>query len=239
MFKSYGRYSLVTALLAFGAVTARADLITNGGFEAGLTGWTVVNTGSGNWFVQTGTGSPSNNFPVPAPPEGINAAMTDQGGGGSHALLQTFTVPDNGSTVILTFDWFVHNQAAGGYSTPNSLDNGVVPNQQARVDILTAGAGAFDLGSSVVDNVFQTNVGDPTLSGYNTLTADLSGILLPGNTYQIRFAEVDNQLFFGFGVDAVSLEATPEPGSLVLGGMGLIGIGLFRFRRTRKAQSQN
>src|SRR5205823_1023112 len=157
MLKFYGRFSCVAAILAFGAVTARADLISNGGFEAGFTGWTVANQpgGSGSWFVQSGTSSPTSGFPVPAPPGGTNAAMTDQGGPGAHALIQSFTVPTGSPIVMLTFDWFVGNRP-GSFFSPNSLDFTVTPNQQARVDILTSGAGAFDLGGSVVDNVFQT-----------------------------------------------------------------------------------
>ena len=160
--------ALIAAVLAAGASTAKADLIVNGGFESGFTGWTVTNQagGSGNWFIQSGTLSPTSGFTVPAPPGPTHAAMTDQPGPGSHALIQSFTVPVGSPTVILSFDWFVGNRA-GAFATPNSLDFTVSPNQQARVDILTAGAGAFDLGASVVDNVFQTHVGDPLVSGYN------------------------------------------------------------------------
>ena len=56
-----------------------ANLITNGDFETGLSGWTVVDeaSGSGSWYSQSGTGSPTNNSPVSAPFSGTFAAMTD------------------------------------------------------------------------------------------------------------------------------------------------------------------
>lgn len=236
MLKFNGRYSLLAALLTVGALTARADLITNGSFETGdFTGWTVANqaSGSGSWFIQIGTTSPTNPFSVPAPPEGTHAAMTDQSNPGSHSLLQSFTVPSGASSVTISFEWFVDDHASG-FFTPNSLDYNLSPNEQARVDILTSGAGAFDLGAAVVANLFQTNVGDPLVSGYNVFSTTLNGVLTPGATYQLRFAEVDNQSYFQFGVDSVAVD-TPEPGSLALAGFGLIGVAFFRLRRTRQA----
>jgi hypothetical protein len=214
---------------------ARADLITNGGFESGFAGWTVVNeTGSsGNWFVQTGIFSPVNGFPVPAPPGGTNAAMTDQGGPGSHALLQPFTV-DPSSAVTLSFDLFVSN-VAGTFSTPSSLDFNTIPNQQARVDILTAGAGAFDLGASVIDNVLDPAANSP---GYVHYTFDLTNAVGSGGTFQIRFAEVDNQLYFNLGVDNVSIQASPaavpEPRSWAPLAMMILALGAARWLAGRR-----
>jgi hypothetical protein len=225
--------STTKRLLTFGfagllltSVAARADLVTNGGFESGFTGWTHVNeTGSfptGNWFVQSGTSSPVSGIPVPAPPGPTHAAMTDSGGPGSHALLQTFTIPTLTSSVVLTFDMFRGNRA-NVYFDPNSLDfNPVtIPNQQARVDILTAGAGAFDLGAAVVDNVFKTLPGSTTVdSAYLHYTFNITSAVTPGQTYQLRFAETDNQNFFQLGVDNVSIVTTsstvPEPSAVFL-----------------------
>ena len=225
------KYLGLILLAGLGIGTARADLITNGGFESGFTDWTVVNeTGSfpaGDWFVQSGTTSPVNGFPVPAPPGGVNAAMTDQGGAGSHALLQSFTV-DPASIVTLSFDLFVNNRA-GGFFTPASLDFNTIPNQQARVDILTAGAGAFDLGSAVVDNVLT-----PTANSANYVhySFDLTSAIGGGGAFQIRFAEVDNQLFFNLGVDNVSIQASPsavpEPRSWGMLALILLGLGGMR-----------
>jgi hypothetical protein len=225
------KYLGLILLAGLGIGTARADLITNGGFESGFTGWTTVNeTGSfpaGSWFVQSGTTSPINGFPVPAPPGGIDAAMTDQSGAGSHALLQSFTV-DPASTVTLSFDLFVNNLASG-FFTPASLDFNTIPNQQARVDILTAGAGAFDLGSSVVDNVLTPSANSTSYVHYSF---DLTNAIGSGGTFQIRFAEVDNQLFFNLGVDNVSIQASPsavpEPRSWGMLVVILLGLGGMR-----------
>jgi hypothetical protein len=222
---------------------ARAgELIVNGGFETGdLTGWTEVDQsgGSGSWSVSSGTSSPQSGFATPGPASGSFYALTDQTGPGSHALLQSFTVAA-GSTVILNFDMFSDNQsgvkaAPGGVS---DLDYTVVPNQHARVDILTAGASPFDTGAGVVTNLY--NDSSLTVGGvpnpYVHYTFDISAAVAAGGTFQLRFAEVDNQFFFQQGVDNVSIMASsfhpvPEPAGVTLLGLGIAGVAVFRFKR--------
>lgn len=72
-----------------------SNLITNGGFEADLTGWSQFdnNINAGSWFTQSGVGSPLNGFPVAAPPEGDQAAMSDQDGPGTRIIYQDITIP--------------------------------------------------------------------------------------------------------------------------------------------------
>ena len=70
--KELTRLLSLAPMLVLGAGLAHANLITNGGFENGggsLTGWTETDqaAGSGSFFLQSGTGSPLNGFPVPAP----------------------------------------------------------------------------------------------------------------------------------------------------------------------------
>lgn len=77
----------------------------------------------------------------------------------------------------------------------------------------------------VLQNVFQAQPCDLLVSGYAFVNADIPVLLVSraGQTLRLRFAEVDNQLTFNFGVDAVSLDTTtaaagnaPEPTSLAL-----------------------
>ncbi|HZZ79650.1 MAG TPA: PEP-CTERM sorting domain-containing protein [Gemmataceae bacterium] len=238
------RSALVLAVVAFLFAATNliaAPLISNGGFEAGFTGWTITNQagGSGNWFIQSGAFSP-NGFSVPVPPGPTHAAMSDTGGPGSHVLIQSFVVPAGVTSATLSFDEFIGNRGAS-FASPNTLDFTAFPNQQARVDILTGSASPFSVApADVLLNVFQTNPGDPLVSGYTTQSVDLSAFLAAhaGQTLQLRFSEVDNLGVFNFGVDNVSLQATvavPEPASIAVFGALIVGGAAFRLRRFKQA----
>ncbi|MGH7724380.1 MAG: hypothetical protein ACREOU_03035 [Candidatus Eiseniibacteriota bacterium] len=64
-----------------------------------------------------------------------------------------------------------------------------------------------DVGAGVLANLFQTTPSSPPTLGYTTLVANLTPF--SGQTIRLRFAEVDNQLFFNVGIDAVSIQAEP------------------------------
>src|SRR5262245_43093016 len=173
---------LVVALATTGRLRA-GELITNGGFESGLTGWTVVDApgGNGTFSVQSGTASPVNGDPVPTPPGGVNAAMSDGQGPGSHVLYQDFVVPTSSAGVmLLQFDLFLGNRA-GDFFTPTdgSLDFSIAAfNQQARVDLLLGGTDPFSVAAGdVLMNIYQTKPGDPAVSGYTTIAAELTSVL--------------------------------------------------------------
>ncbi len=223
------------------------ELVTNGGFEAGFVGWTVVNQAGSfpgsTWSVQSGTLSPTGAFPVPAPPGPTHAAMSDGLGPGSHVLFQNFLVPFGVTSASLSFDRFIGNRA-GVFFAPSSLDFTVIPNQQARVDILIGTSSAFSVAAGdVLANVFRTLPGDPAVSpSYLFQTTDLTALLQAhqGQTLQLRFAEVDNQNFFQFGVDVVSLSiatvAVPGPASLALLGSGILALAAI-CRRSRRGSA--
>ena len=227
--------------LALAAPVGAAPLLVNGSFESGFTGWTRVNqVGSeGTFVLQSGTSSPVNGLPVPAPPGGTTAAMTDAQGPGSHVLYQDFLIPVGTLSGTLTFDVFVGNRA-GAFVTPNTLDFATPAlNQRARVDIVRTSADPFSLAAAdILLNVFQTAVGSPLVTGYNTIALNLSALLAAnaGSTLRLRFAEVDNVSLFNFGVDRVNLDASatvPEPATLTLLGLGIAG-GLVGRRRPRR-----
>jgi len=220
-----------------------AELIANGGFESGLSGWTKTDQlgSEGTFFAQSGTASPVSGFPVPAPPGGIMAAMTDAAAGGSHVLYQDFTVPLLISSATLSFDLFIGNRVEveppppdiPKFYSPDTLDWSTrFLNQQARVDLLIGSADPFSLTiAEMLLKAFQTQPGDEPISGYTHFSIDVTSQLNANlnQTLRLRFAEVDNVGPFQFGVDNVSLVTSltspvPEgsaflPGILTIAGM--------------------
>jgi hypothetical protein len=233
------RAMCLCATLTFAlSLPARASLILNGGFESGLAGWTTADQigSDGTFFLQTGTSSPVNGFPVPPSPEGSFAAMTDAEAPGSHILYQDFVVPTGLAGGNIGFSLFIDNMA-DDFFTPAHLDFSTPDlNQQARVDVMTTSADPFSI--DVLQNLYQTLPGDPLVSGYTSFLFDISPLLLahPGETLRLRFAEVDNVFFFNLGVDAVSIDVTqvPEPSLWMLLGVPLTGLGLRRLRRKQR-----
>lgn len=220
--------------------------LNSGAGSSGFSVWTVATQSgsSGSWYAQTGTSSPLNGFPVQAPPEGSYAAMTDGAGPSSEALLESFTVPLNPGTLTLSFQYFYSFGGysgvfpwAPGYTPPSTLDYNYLNNtgnlnDQAVVNILTSSAGALDdSGPTLLTQALQLNptyLGDPGSNpcfpascSYQSFSMPLMG-LAAGTTYQLQFAEVDDQGAFDFGVDEVSIDytasiaAVPEPNSLRL-----------------------
>jgi PEP-CTERM motif len=229
------------AIVIVGAVVGNAEaanIVSNGGFESGFVSWTRADQlgSDGTFFLQTGTSSPVNGDPVPAPPGGATAAMSDAQGPGSHVLYQDIVIPAVVPSAILSFDVFVGNRA-NAFFTPSTLDFSTPAlNQQARVDILAGGTDPF----TVAGLQSETIVGDPSVSGYTHHTVDVTSLLNAhlSQTLRLRFAEVDNVFTFQLGVDNVALDVgasqtVPEPASWVL--MITAGLALAWRQRERGA----
>jgi hypothetical protein len=236
-----------TFILAFaviaGATQADAATINNGGFESGLAGWTIADktdpvnpAGSGTFLLQTGTQSPVNLLPVPGPPQGNFAAMTDAEGPGTHILYQDIFIPSVLPQAFLSFSLFVNNMASDFFvPDPPHLEFDLPDlNQQARVDLLNPLADPFSVASAdILQNLFQTMAGDPLLSGYNAYNVDVTAVLQAqaGQTVRLRFAQVNNVDIFNLGVDNVGITVIPEPSTWLLIPVGLAAAGLLRRRR--------
>ncbi len=102
------------------------------------------------------------------------------------------------------------------------------------MDLLTAGADPFSTAAAdVVRNLYDgvdTTTANPTFTHYSV---DLTGVLTPGQTYQLRFAVANNLFVLNQGIDNVSLTAVPEPaaGLLLLSGSALLALADRRRRR--------
>jgi hypothetical protein len=221
------------------AVAAPIELVTNGDFETGnFTGWTVTDLagGVGSWFISVpGAITPQSGFATANNPGGGGSyAVTDQTGPGTHSLTQTIVVPAS-SSVTLSFDYFVNDQSGAG-PLGTALDHNIFPTQFATGDILAAAANPFDTGAGVVSN-FLFGVGGlpPLPHAWATLVLDITPFVGAGGTFQLRFAESDNQGFFHFGVDNISVlaSAVPEPGTLSLFGLAA-AFAAYRRRHARQ-----
>lgn len=214
------------------ASAATTELLTNGNFETGtFTGWTVakLSGSSGSFDIDTpGTTTPSSGQ-LTAPgllQNGRFYAVTDQVGPGTHSLIQSFNVPAGVSSVTLAFEMFVNDTSRNLIVGSQGLNHNGRANQHARVDLLSSAAGDFDTGAGVISNFYLGT--DPLATNpFKSYSFNITGLVAPGGTYKIRFAEVDNQGIFNQGVDNVSVKATtggrvPDTGSTVL----LLGLSI-------------
>ncbi len=179
----------------------------NGGFETGnFTGWTtpVIPGSSGSFLVRNGTALPLSGLTTVGPRSGTFYAVDDEAGPGTHALLQTFTVPAGASSVTLSFDMFANSYAATVVD-PIGLDHRSGPNQHARVDILSAGASPFDTGAGVLRNFYLGADPGSNPHPYTHYDFDITDLVAAGGTFQLRFAATNNLFFFNLGVDNVSI----------------------------------
>jgi hypothetical protein len=140
---------------------------------------------------------------IRVPPESAFAAVTVQGGPGTHVLYQDIALPDGKRADFAATIYLKTNAAA--WVPGDSLDFAGAANQQFRVDIMNPAAGPRDVGFSVLLNVYRTMPGDTVSSGFIQLQADLTPFA--GQTVRIRFAEVDNQGYLQAAVEAVSVTA--------------------------------
>jgi hypothetical protein len=213
--------------------------LTNGGFETGtFAGWTVTNQAGSfpgsNFFVSRVTTTPQSGSTTVGPATGTFYAVSDGLGPGTHVLIQTFTVPGPASSVVVSFDLFANNYG-DTIVNPIGLDFTDGANQQARVDILGAGASPFDTGAGVLQNFFLGADAGANPHDYTADAFNITQLVGAGGTFQLRFAEVDNQNFFNLGVDNISVSftaaAVPEPGSITLAVLGFGALGFFLRRR--------
>ena len=209
--------------VGFTLTPAHGGILDNGSFESGdFTGWSVFDNGSGNWLVLPGGIRLAGGEFTPTPTDGKFQAVTDQTGPGAHVFFQEFVVPSGG---VVEFDMWWVNLAEVWFNN-GTLDQTDSPNQHARVDLLVPGSDPFSTDpADVVMNLLTLDSG-PFSGGYEHQAIDVSG--LAGQTVWLRFAEVDNQLYFNFAIDNVII--TPAPASIAL--LSLAGFVGRRRRRT-------
>jgi hypothetical protein len=209
---------VIAALIAPAGATAAT--VVNGDFETGnLTGWQLVNNPtpeSGNWFAYSGTTNPFSGEigpEVPPPPAGKYAAITAQGNPGLHIMYQDVALEPYYAHSLSLIAYY---RSYAPLFSPNSLSYETLPNQQYRIDVMSPAAPIESVNpADILATVFATKTGDPEELGPTPLTVNLTPFA--GQTVRLRFAEVDNQLFFNAGTDSVAITSTPPSNAITLG----------------------
>ena len=220
------KIKILSALLALAAsstiLAAPIQLVTNGGFETGtLSGWTTSGLGTTgtcpsanrDWNVSS-SGGATGCVAVANPTNGTYAAyvMGDGTGPLTYRLFQNIVVPDNVIGGSLSFDWARYNFADNDRSL-NVLLDGI--------------------------NVFSSSTYGQ--SSWTNVLLDVSAILSAGagTTMALEFDNYVPRTWTGgagLGIDRVSVSAAvPEPTTIALLGLGLLGFAASRRKSAKNA----
>jgi hypothetical protein len=209
--------ALITAALALPLLASAQNLLTNGSFENGLTGWTVTQTPGTIYPVATieyGTLPGAFNEIVPVDNFGGSLSPDAAGSFGAYfvddqtvqVLSQSFTVTEGG----------LYNIGFSIYVPSNGAAN--------------PGAAAF-LADFTIDNTGTISV--QSLPTATWLGAVSTVSILPG-TYTASFTFTTTGGFSADAViDRVYVAAVPEPSTYALFAAGLGIMGLIAARRRR------
>lgn len=260
------KYSTVTAeiwVVSFISLSslcsaANAASITNGGFEADLSGWTAFAEGFSpveslpiesppagifgpvRWFDTSGGVSPLSNSAILEPFEGESYAVTDHEESGSIVLYPDIPL-EKGLQHTRPFARFA--QSKRSFADSGSMSLGIPccyqgPVQQFRVDL--APARFTDFFSPSPDTGILANIVAPVaepfpVTGWNTTIFDLTP--WASSTVRLPFREAAIGGNFQAGVDAVEIESVPEP-STTLGSVMLLGFGALMKRQYSKKRKK-
>jgi len=180
-------------------VAQAAPVVTNGGFESRMSGWSRDSAGSGRWKSYTGAPALCSG-PFFPPVAGTRAAATDALAPGSHILHQEIWVPDDARRLKM----WVYYVSTAPITTANTLDHTGPPVLQYRVDILkpTARVDTMNAGK-ILGTPFANVNGDPMVVGPIPISFNLRP--LRGEDVRLRFAEVSNLACFNAAVDGVKV----------------------------------
>jgi hypothetical protein len=233
---------LVVIGTALAASASATDLVVNGDFETGLSGWTTASqvgtafdpsipATAGYIAVGSGYIPPSVGYPVLDPFAGASYALGDATAAGAYALIQDFTLPSGTTSVSLSFASYIYDWS-GQTTVGNGFDYTSGLNQHVQVDILKGGSADFTTSAGdVVASLFAGGSSDPSVA-WSLSNYDLTSSLVAGQTYRLRFATVASTFVISHGIDDVSLDvqAVPEPMTVFV--LGLPALALVRRRRS-------
>jgi len=191
---------IVFAVLLFalgGQEVFAQELITNGGFETGdFTGWTRTATGDGTWNINDGNFDPRGPTGTNSPISGSFDAVADQTTIGKRTLSQTFTVPSNIETAVISWKDRIFNDAS---SFPF-----IDPIQEVRVQLVKSDG-------TLLSKIFSPEPADPSIQvGPNSRSFDITTLLqsLEGQSIKLIIEEESDKGFLNYYVDDVSILVT-------------------------------
>jgi hypothetical protein len=217
---------VLSSFAAMSQTASAAELIINGGFESGLSGWTTTDSADpsqGSFFADSDVVTPLTGDATVGAFAGTGYAVSDAFGPGSHALTQTFTAPVGLTSAVLSFEMFVDDEFGGS-------------GLGGEVDLLAGGAdplGGVPLATFITaDTAVVGGIPNPWV----LTSVDITGDLVGGTDYELRFLESDANGPIHVGVDAASLNvtasaATPEPSTQLLTLLIAAGALLYVARR--------
>ena len=126
---------------------------------------------------------------------------------------------------------FVNDWDGGPYINAAGLNYTASPNEHAGRHPVGC-AGPFDTGRGLGEFVPRRRCTSWVMHVYTNYSFNIAPVVGGGGTFQLRFAEVDNQGNFNQGVDNVSILTTvPEPSTLALLGIGAFAVIGYVWRR--------
>jgi hypothetical protein len=225
--KTYPRLVMVLSLLIVcGCLPLRANLITNGGFEtptvpvggfttfasgsSGITGWTVVGAAGGVGVVNGTFSQGCCTFPAE---DGVQWLDLTGLSVNSNEGVQQVVATTPGTNYTLTF-W------VGNIDDPSGVFG-----TTSTVKVLVGGIGG---------TLMDTATNSSTTLGTQIWQQFTTSFTATGSSTTLDFINGDPGTDNSNGLDNVVLTASsgvPEPGTLSLLALGVIGVGLFRRMR--------
>jgi PEP-CTERM motif len=242
------RVGLLGVVLAafFMTVPAQANLIVNGDFQAGNTGFVVSGYSYYDWFANGNNPSAlyaEGVYTIAPNPIDVHSYWVDLSTGPNYDPNNLMMIV-NGATGESSALWEEDGIAAANGKYDFSADvmdiccNSTFPDQAAPSTIIfqvstDGGASWQDVAS------YTTNPGFPAQSGDSGIFELIDGtFIVTGGDFDIRAVDTNNAASGNdFALDNIAVNAVPEPLTLSLFGAGIIGVAGLRRRRKNSVRS--